>query len=198
MSAYPKVKRGMDLLFALIALVLLSPVMLALSLLVRLSSPGPALFRQRRIGRGGREFEIFKFRTMRMDAPRDTATHLLTDPARYITPVGAFLRRSSLDELPQLFNVLRGEMSLVGPRPALYNQRDLIAAREAAGVHVVRPGITGWAQINGRDELPIPAKVAYDAAYVRNMGLRMDLRCFFGTILCVLKGNGVREGKHSA
>ena len=131
---------------------------------------------------------------MRTDTPRDTATHLLQDPARYITGVGAFLRRSSLDELPQFFNVLKGDMSIVGPRPALYNQDDLIAARREAGVDAVRPGITGWAQINGRDELPIPVKVRYDREYVENLSLKMDARCFFGTIISVLRAEGVREG----
>ena len=131
---------------------------------------------------------------MRTDTPRDTATHLLQDPSRYITRVGAFLRRSSLDELPQFFNVLKGDMSIVGPRPALYNQYDLIAAREKAGVNAVRPGITGLAQISGRDELPIPVKVRYDREYVENLSLNMDSRCFFGTIISVLRAEGVREG----
>ena len=160
---YPCIKRGADVLLSLLTLICLSPVYLVIALAVKLTSPGPVLFRQRRVGRGGRLFTIYKFRTMRTDTPRDTATHLLKDPARYITRVGAFLRRSSLDELPQFFNVLRGDMSIVGPRPALYNQSDLIAAREAAGVNAVRPGITGWAQINGRDELPIPSKSATTA-----------------------------------
>ena len=152
MNVYPYVKRGADALLSLLALVCLSPLYLALALAVKLTSPGPALFKQKRVGRGGRLFTIYKFRTMRTDTPRDTATHLLSNPGSYITPLGAFLRRSSLDELPQFFNVLRGDMSIVGPRPALYNQYDLIAAREKAGVNRVRPGITGWAQINGRDE----------------------------------------------
>ena len=191
---YPYIKRGADVLFALLALICLSPVYLALALAVKISSPGPVLFRQKRVGRGGRLFTIYKFRTMRTDTPRDTATHLLQDPARYITGVGAFLRRSSLDELPQFFNVLKGDMSIVGPRPALYNQYDLIAAREAAGVNAVRPGITGWAQINGRDELPIPVKVQFDREYVENLSLKMDARCFFGTIWSVLRADGVREG----
>ena len=191
---YPYIKRGADVLFALLALICLSPVYLALALAVKISSPGPVLFRQKRVGRGGRLFTIYKFRTMRTDTPRDTATHLLQDPARYITGVGAFLRRSSLDELPQFFNVLKGDMSIVGPRPALYNQYDLIAAREKAGVNAVRPGITGLAQISGRDELPIPVKVRYDREYVENLSLNMDARCFFGTIISVLRAEGVREG----
>ena len=194
MGAYPIVKRGADVALSLLALICLSPVLLAAAAAVRLTSPGPALFRQRRVGKDGRLFTIYKFRTMRQDTPRDTATHLLQDPSRYITRVGAFLRRSSLDELPQFFNVLKGDMSIVGPRPALYNQDDLIAAREAAGVNAVRPGITGWAQINGRDELPIPVKVKYDREYVENLSLKMDARCFFGTILSVLRAEGVREG----
>ena len=191
---YPYIKRGADVLFALLALICLSPVYLALALAVKIPSPGPVLFRQKRVGRGGRLFTIYKFRTMRTDTPRDTATHLLKDPARYITGVGAFLRRSSLDELPQFFNVLKGDMSIVGPRPALYNQDDLIAARREAGVDAVRPGITGLAQINGRDELPIPVKVRYDREYVENLSLKMDARCFFGTIVSVLRAEGVREG----
>ena len=194
MGIYPYVKRGADVALSLLALVCLSPVYIAVAAAVKLSSPGPVLFTQQRIGRGGRIFTIYKFRTMRLDTPRDTATHLLKDPSRYITRVGAFLRRSSLDELPQFFNVLKGDMSIVGPRPALYNQYDLIAAREKAGVNRVRPGITGWAQINGRDELPLPVKVQYDREYVENLSLRMDVRCFFGSIWAVLRADGVREG----
>ncbi len=191
---YPYIKRGADVILSLLALICLSPVYLIVALAVKLSSPGPVLFRQKRVGRGGRLFTIYKFRTMRTDTPRDTATHLLQDPSRYITRVGAFLRRSSLDELPQFFNVLKGDMSIVGPRPALYNQYDLIAAREKAGVNAVRPGITGLAQISGRDELPIPVKVRYDREYVENLSLKMDVRCFFGTIISVLRAEGVREG----
>ena len=191
---YPFIKRGADVVLSLLALICLSPVYLLVALAVKISSPGPVLFRQKRVGRGGRLFTIYKFRTMRTDTPRDTATHLLQDPSRYITRVGAFLRRSSLDELPQFFNVLKGDMSIVGPRPALYNQDDLIAAREKAGVDAVRPGITGLAQINGRDELPIPVKVRYDREYVENLSLKMDARCFFGTIWSVLRAEGVREG----
>ena len=191
---YPFIKRGADVVLSLLALICLSPVYLLVALAVKLTSPGPVLFRQKRVGRGGRLFTIYKFRTMRTDTPRDTATHLLQDPSRYITRVGAFLRRSSLDELPQFFNVLKGDMSIVGPRPALYNQYDLIAAREKAGVDAVRPGITGLAQISGRDELPIPVKVRYDREYVENLSLRMDVRCFFGSIWAVLRADGVREG----
>ncbi|NLD58204.1 MAG: sugar transferase [Clostridiales bacterium] len=195
MSAYARIKRALDAALSLLLMAALSPVFLLVALAVKLTSKGPVLFLQKRVGRGGRLFTILKFRTMRLDTPRDTATHLLNDPERFITPIGAFLRKSSLDELPQLWNVLRGDMSLIGPRPALYNQYDLIEAREIAGVNAVRPGLTGWAQINGRDELPIPVKVRYDEEYVKNFGFRMDVRCFFGSIACVLNGAGVREGR---
>ena len=195
---YPFIKRGADVVLSLLALICLSPVYLLVALAVKLTSPGPVLFRQKRVGRGGRLFTIYKFRTMRTDTPRDTATHLLQDPARYITGVGAFLRRSSLDELPQFFNVLKGDMSIVGPRPALYNQDDLIAAREMAGVDAVRPGITGLAQINGRDELPIDVKARLDGEYVRRMSFAFDLRCALGTVLSVLRRDGVREGAADA
>ena len=195
MRPYIYVKRCADAALSALALVALSPVFAAVAAAVKLTSPGPVLFKQSRVGRGGRLFTIYKFRTMRVDTPHDTATHLLDDPRSYITPVGAFLRRSSLDELPQFFNVLKGDMAIVGPRPALYNQYDLIAAREEAGVNAVRPGITGGAQINGRDELPIPVKVRYDREYVEKMSLRMDARCFFGSFLPVLRADGVREGR---
>ena len=159
-SAY--VKRALDAIISLLSMIVLLPVFLVIAIVVKTTSPGPILFKQKRVGRGGRFFMIYKFRTMRPGTPKDTATHLLKDATRYITPVGAFLRRSSLDELPQLANVLMGDMAIIGPRPALYNQVDLIAAREAAGIHLVRPGITGGAQINGRDEIPIPVKAQVD------------------------------------
>ena len=191
---YVHVKRGLDVAIALVALVVLSPVMLMIAAAVRTTSPGPVFFRQKRVGIHRSHFMIYKFRTMRTDAPKDAPTHLLQNAASFITPVGRFLRASSLDELPQLFNILRGEMSFVGPRPALWNQYDLIAAREAVGANDVLPGLTGWAQINGRDELPIPVKVRYDREYVENLSLKMDARCFFGTIISVLRAEGVREG----
>lgn len=191
---YVHVKRGLDVAIALVALIVLSPVMLMIAAAVRATSPGPVFFRQKRVGIHRSHFMIYKFRTMRTDAPKDAPTHLLQNAASFITPVGRFLRASSLDELPQLFNILRGEMSFVGPRPALWNQYDLIAAREAVGANDVLPGLTGWAQINGRDELPIPVKVRYDREYVENLSLNMDARCFFGTIISVLRAEGVREG----
>ena len=183
-------KRGLDIVGAGLGLVVLSPVLAVLALCVRLESPGPALHWSRRVGRGNRLFSMPKFRSMRTDTPV-VATHLLSAPERYLTPIGSFLRRSSVDELPQLWSVLVGDMSLVGPRPALFNQHDLIALRTERGVHALRPGITGWAQVNGRDELPIPVKVEYDAWYLAHQSLRVDLRILFLTALKVLGQHGV-------
>ena len=191
---YQQVKRGIDCILALLGLLILSPVFLAIMLAIKLDSPGPILFRQKRVGIHKTYFQILKFRTMRMDTPKDMPTHLLKDPAQYITKVGKFLRKTSLDELPQLFNILKGDMSIVGPRPALWNQDDLIAERDKYGANDIRPGLTGWAQINGRDELEIPVKAAYDGEYVRKMNPAMDIRCFLGTFISVLKADGVVEG----
>ncbi len=191
---YLSVKRLLDFMMALCGLLLLSPVFLALIVAIKLDSPGPVLFRQKRVGIHRTYFFILKFRTMRTDTPRDMPTHLLQDPDRYITRTGKFLRRTSLDELPQLLNILKGDMAVVGPRPALWNQEDLIAEREKYGANDVRPGLTGWAQINGRDELEIAAKAKLDGEYVKRMGFGMDCRCFFGTFLSVLRGEGVVEG----
>ncbi len=191
---YAHVKRCLDFVLALLAIIVLSPLLLAIAAAVRLTSPGPALFCQQRVGRDKRLFTIYKFRTMRTDAPKDQPTHMLQNPGAYITPVGRALRASSLDELPQLINILRGEMSVVGPRPALWNQYDLIAARDAAGANAVRPGLTGWAQINGRDELPIPEKARLDGEYVRRMSFCFDARCVLGTVLSVARRDGVVEG----
>ena len=191
---YVHIKRILDFLLSLLAIVALSPVLLVISAVIRFTSPGPVLFKQKRVGQGKRHFMIYKFRTMRTDAPKDQPTHLLKDPSAYITPVGRFLRRSSLDELPQLMNILKGEMAVVGPRPALWNQFDLIAERDRYGANDVRPGLTGWAQINGRDELEIPIKAKYDGEYVRNLSFAFDCKCFFGTIGKVLRGDGVMYG----
>lgn len=180
----------MDILGGLAGLVLLSPLLAAIALAVRLESPGPALHWSRRVGRHNRIFRMPKFRTMRTDTP-DVATHLLPDPDRWITPLGRFLRRTSLDELPQLWSVLTGEMSLVGPRPALFNQDDLVALRTQHGIDALRPGLTGWAQINGRDELPIPEKVKLDAEYLERRSLAFDLRILAGTARAALSGKGV-------
>lgn len=185
-----RVKRAVDILGALAGLALLWPILLLLGLGVRLNSPGPALHWSKRVGRSGRLFLMPKFRTMRTDTP-DVATHLLADPDRWITPLGGFLRRTSLDEIPQLWSVLKGDMSLVGPRPALFNQDDLVALRVAAGVDKLRPGLTGWAQINGRDELPIPEKVKLDKEYLDRMSLTFDVQILAATMLAAFSGRGV-------
>jgi O-antigen biosynthesis protein WbqP len=184
------VKRAVDILGGLAGLMMLSPLLLAVALAVRLESRGPALHWSRRVGRHNRIFAMPKFRTMRTGAP-DVATHLLSDPRRWITPLGAFLRRTSLDEIPQLWSVLKGDMSLVGPRPALFNQDDLVALRTAAGVETLRPGLTGWAQINGRDELPIPDKVQLDREYLERRSLVFDLRILAATARAAFSGRGV-------
>jgi O-antigen biosynthesis protein WbqP len=183
-------KRLFDIAVSGVGLLVLSPILLALALAVRLDTPGPALHWSRRIGQGNRIFLMPKFRTMRAGTP-DVATHLLSDPGQWITPLGRFLRRTSLDELPQLWSVVKGDMSLVGPRPALFSQDDLVALRTEAGVHRLRPGLTGWAQINGRDELPIPEKVRLDGEYLERRSLAFDLQILVGTVLAAFSGRGV-------
>jgi len=183
-------KRALDIAVALAGLLVGWPILLGLALAIRLDSPGPAIHWSQRVGRGNRIFAMPKFRTMRVDTP-DVATHLLPDPDRWITPLGRFLRRSSLDELPQLWSVLKGDMSLVGPRPALFNQDDLVALRTEAGVERLRPGVTGWAQINGRDELPIPEKVKLDREYLERMSLGFDLKIILATALAAVTARGV-------
>lgn len=191
---YNVVKRGIDFALSLLGLIILSPVFLVLIIAIKLDSPGPVLFKQKRVGIHKSHFMILKFRTMRIDTPKDMPTHLLQNPEQYITKVGKFLRKTSLDELPQIVNILKGDMAVVGPRPALWNQFDLIEERDKYGANDIRPGLTGWAQINGRDELEIPVKAALDGEYVKKMGPLMDLRCFFGTFLSVLRADGVVEG----
>lgn len=193
-SMYRYVKRGLDVLLSLAGIIVLAVPMLVIAVAVKLDSPGPALFRQRRVGIHKTYFEILKFRTMRTDTPHDAPTHQLQGASTYITKVGAFLRKTSLDELPQLFNILLGQMSVVGPRPALWNQEDLLAERDRYGANDVRPGLTGWAQINGRDELPIPVKARFDGEYVERISFAFDCKCFFGTIFKVLRHDGVVEG----
>lgn len=183
-------KRAFDIMVALAGLLIGWPALLVIAATVRLDSRGPAIHWSRRVGRGNRIFDMPKFRTMRMDAP-DMATHLLPEPDRWITRPGRFLRRTSLDELPQLWSVLKGDMSLVGPRPALFNQDDLVALRTAAGVERLRPGVTGWAQINGRDELPIPEKVRLDREYLEHMSFRFDLRIIAATAVAAMTARGV-------
>ena len=183
-------KRIFDLLVALGSMLVLAPLFLLVVLAVRLTSVGPVLFRTQRVGKGNKLFTMYKFRTMRMDTPQ-VATHLLKEPDQFLTPIGKILRRTSLDELPQLINVVRGEMSLVGPRPALFNQDDLIALRTAGGVHEMTPGVTGWAQVNGRDELPIPEKVKLDEWYLKNRSAWLDLKILGMTVFKVIRKEGV-------
>lgn len=191
---YTHIKRGIDFCLALLGLIVLSPVLLILVIAIKADSKGPVLFKQKRVGIRKSHFMILKFRTMRIDTPKDMPTHLLQNPEQYITKVGKFLRKTSLDELPQIFNIIKGDMAIVGPRPALWNQYDLIEERDKYGANDIRPGLTGWAQINGRDELEIPVKAALDGEYVRKMGPGMDLKCFFGTFASVLRSDGVVEG----
>lgn len=194
MKGYRYIKRGIDIILSGMAIVILSPLLLFLCIAIKLDTPGPILFKQKRIGIYKSFFWIYKFRTMRIDTPKDVPTHLLENPEQYITKVGKFLRKTSLDELPQIFNIFKGEMSIVGPRPALWNQDDLVAEREKYGANDVTPGLTGWAQINGRDELEIPDKARLDGEYVKKLGPWMDLKCFLGTIGSVLVHDGVVEG----
>lgn len=194
MNNYHYIKRIIDIILSGAAIIILSPLLLVLCLAIKLDTPGPILFTQKRVGIHKSFFQIYKFRTMRIDTPKDVPTHMLENPEQYITKVGKFLRKTSLDELPQIFNIFKGQMSIVGPRPALWNQDDLVAEREKYGANDVTPGLTGWAQINGRDELEIPVKAKLDGEYVAHYGFCMDLKCFFGTITSVLKHDGVVEG----
>ena len=191
---YPILKRGLDFLISTLAILFLSPVLILIALAIKIDSKGPVLFKQKRVGKDKKHFMIYKFRSMYVDAPSDMPTHLLKDPSAMITRVGAFLRKTSLDELPQLINIFKGEMSIVGPRPALWNQYDLIEERDKYGANQIRPGLTGWAQINGRDELEIDEKSKLDGYYVQHMSLSLDAKCFLGTFISVLKSDGVVEG----
>ena len=193
-------KRVIDITLSFMGLVLLSPVFIVLIIAIKVTDPGPAFFTQKRVGKGKSFFPLHKFRSMKMCTPRDTPTHLLENPEQYITSVGKFLRKSSLDELPQIWDILIGNMSIIGPRPALWNQDDLVAERDKYGANDVKPGLTGWAQINGRDELEIPVKAKLDGDYVARLnvgswsGFAMDVKCFFGTLISVAKSDGVVEG----
>lgn len=194
------IKRIIDVIFSLLAILLLSLPMLLISILIKVDSKGPVFFTQKRIGKNKKIFKILKFRTMRIDTPHDAPTHQLSDPKKWITKVGKFLRKTSLDELPQIFNIFAGQMSIIGPRPALWNQDDLVAERDKYGANDCRPGLTGWAQINGRDELEIPVKAKLDGEYVEKLnagkfkGFAIDWRCFWGTVFSVLRSDGVVEG----
>ncbi len=192
---YNKVfKRLIDLILSGCGILVLLPLYLILAIAIKIDDPGPVFFKQKRVGIHKSHFNILKFRTMKMNTPKDTPTHLLENPQQYITRVGRVLRKTSLDELPQIFQIFTGKMSVIGPRPALWNQYDLIAERDKYGANDVRPGLTGWAQINGRDELPIDVKARFDGEYVQNMSFLFDCRCFFGTIVSVLRHDGVVEG----
>lgn len=197
MGRYLSVKRLLDFILSLSALLLLWPLFLFLSIVIKLNSDGPVLFKQKRIGKDKKVFDILKFRTMRIDAPKDMPTHMLQNPEAFITRIGKFMRKTSLDELPQIINILKGEMSIIGPRPALWNQYDLIEERDKYGVNDILPGLTGWAQVNGRDELPIVIKAELDGYYVRHMNFLLDIKIFFITVFKVLASKGVVEGINS-
>lgn len=188
------IKRMIDFILSLMGLIILSPVFIILCIWIKMDSRGRVLFKQKRYGKDKSYFNIYKFRTMRTDTPSDMPTHMLSNPEQYITKCGKFLRKTSLDELPQIINILKGEMSIIGPRPALWNQEDLIEKREQYHANDIRPGLTGWAQINGRDELEIEVKAKLDGDYVKRMSFLFDLKCFLGTITSVLKSDGVVEG----
>jgi O-antigen biosynthesis protein WbqP len=187
-------KRLIDIILSFIGLLILSPLFLIIIIMIKSTSEGPIFFKQKRVGIHKSYFNILKFRTMRIDTPKDVPTHMLDNPEQYITGIGKFLRKTSLDELPQIINILCGQMTIIGPRPALWNQYDLIAERDKYSANDIKPGLTGWAQINGRDELPIDVKARFDGEYVYKMSFGFDVRCFFGTIISVLKHDGVVEG----
>lgn len=188
------IKRILDIVISLLGIILLSPVLFILAIIIKTTSQGPVLFKQKRVGINNRYFYIYKFRSMRTDTPKDIPTHLLDNPDQYITKVGKFMRKTSLDELPQLFNILKGEMAIIGPRPSLPNQYDLNALRDKNGASRIKPGLTGIAQISGRDELEIEVKATLDGEYVEKMSFLFDCKCFIGTIISVLKHDGVVEG----
>ncbi|RHH71584.1 MULTISPECIES: sugar transferase [Vagococcus] len=187
-------KRIIDFILSLVGIIVLSPLLLILVIAIKVDSKGPVVFTQKRVGKNKKLFSIYKFRTMKIDTPKEMPTHLLKNPDEFITRVGKFLRKTSLDELPQLFNILKGDMAIIGPRPALWNQEDLIVERDKYGANDIRPGLTGWAQINGRDELEIDIKASLDRYYVEHESFWMDVKCFFGTIVSVFKSDGVVEG----
>ena len=191
---YLKNKRLMDIALSSLGLIILSPIYLIISIGIKVDAKGPVLFKQKRVGIHKTHFNILKFRTMRIDAPRDMPTNLLEDPEKHITKVGKFLRKTSLDELPQIWNIFVGQMSIIGPRPALWNQHDLIEERDKYGANDIRPGLSGWAQINGRDNVPIELKAKLDGEYAANISFKLDVECFFKTIIKVLKADGVSEG----
>ncbi len=190
------IKPAADRVLAFLALLVLSGVLLILAILVKVDSKGPVFFRQQRVGKNKKLFGIFKFRTMYADTPKDVPTHLLQNPESRITKMGRFLRKSSLDELPQIFNILAGQMSIIGPRPALWNQDDLIAKRDEYHVNALMPGLSGYAQVNGRDELPINVKAKLDGYYAQHISFTLDVKIFFWSITAMFRGSGIAEGQH--
>lgn len=192
---YICIKRFIDIVLSFIAIIILSPFFIAVAACIKVDDPGPVFFKQKRITIHKKYFYILKFRTMKTSTPQDCPTHLLNDPDRYITQIGKFLRKTSLDELPQIFNIFKGDMAVIGPRPALWNQYDLIAERDKYNANDILPGLTGWAQINGRDELPITVKARLDGEYVKKISLYFDVEIFFKTIFSVLRSEGIKEGK---
>lgn len=188
------IKRTVDFILSLLGIIILSPILLFICIAIKIDSKGPIVFTQKRVGKDKVYFRIYKFRTMKSDTPKEMPTHLLKDPNFFITPIGKLLRKTSLDELPQLFNILKGDMAIIGPRPALWNQYDLIAERDKYGANDIQPGLTGLAQISGRDELEIPIKAQLDGKYTKNLSFKTDIKCFVGTILSIIKGEGVVEG----
>lgn len=194
-KVYNIIKRILDVIISMLAILLLTPFFVIVTAIIKLESRGPVLFKQERIGKDKKHFKIYKFRTMRTDTPKDTPTHMLKNPDIYITKSGRIFRKTSIDELPQLFNILKGDMSIIGPRPALWNQNDLIEERDKYNANDIRPGLTGWAQVNGRDELEIPVKARYDGEYVEKISFLFDAKIFFKTIIKVFKHDGVVEGK---
>lgn len=195
---YGFLKRFFDIILSLVAIIVFSWLLVIIAIAIVVEDKGNILFKQKRIGKNKKEFYIYKFRTMKVSTPKDVPTHLLDNPESYITKIGGFLRKTSLDELPQLFNILKGDMSIVGPRPALWNQFDLIALRDENGSNSVRPGLTGWAQVNGRDELPIDVKAGFDGEYIKKMSIIFDIKIILMTVVSVFTSKGVREGRNES
>ena len=195
---YGVLKRFFDIILSLVAIIVFSWLLIIIAIAIVVEDKGNILFKQKRIGKNKKEFYIYKFRTMKVSTPKDVPTHLLGNPESYITKIGGFLRRTSLDELPQLFNILKGDMSIVGPRPALWNQFDLIDLRDKNGSNSVRPGLTGWAQVNGRDELPIDVKAGFDGEYIKKMSIVFDIKIILMTVVSVFTSKGVREGRNES
>lgn len=195
---YGVLKRFFDIILSLVAIIVFSWLLIIIAIAIVVEDKGNILFKQKRIGKNKKEFYIYKFRTMKVSTPKDVPTHLLDNPESYITKIGGFLRKTSLDELPQLFNILKGDMSIVGPRPALWNQFDLIDLRDKNGSNSVRPGLTGWAQVNGRDELPIDVKAGFDGEYIKKMSIMFDIKIILMTVVSVFTSKGVREGRNES